>query len=277
MDECGAVVVPAVVSPCTARQWRDRAVHGDAHAHGTLMWEIREHAAVHRTLASELGASDIVVGFDGVGVRRPGETGLELGWHVDQDGSHPVGRACVQAVLALSDVTPATGGTALLRGSHLDHAELCARLGAPRGRGSTDAWEFVPVPDGDPILTGGAVWQPTLTAGSALLWDSRTVHRVRPPTHADATERVVAYLSAAPEAHASDVTLLRRIGCYERGEATTHWPTRCVPRGGGLRPPTLPWGAASYSRRRLVAGRLAGTSPPALRPRGDSTPLRVRL
>ena len=71
---------------------------------------------------------------------------------------------------------------------------------------------------------------PALDQGDAVLWDSRTVHCVPPPTDAS-RPRCVAYLSMAPRRMATPETLARRRDYFARGVSTTHWPHVLVDRG----------------------------------------------
>lgn len=221
------------------------------HAHSDLMWRMRTHPRVQAAFAAAWGCREeaLVSSFDGASLRDPGDAPFVLDWHVDQNSTHDAGRVCLQAVLALTDVDASTGGTALLTGSHADHEALCRRLCDPHE--SEEEWEFLSVPHGDPVLQQHSECQPCLVAGSMLMWDSRTVHRVVAPAEPESTSRAVVYLSMVPRSFVSDDVLRLRAKAFREGVATTHWCSRFVDRGAARHAPSRAT-AASLRVKRLV-------------------------
>ena len=114
------------------------------------MWKVREDARVRRIFATawDVDAASLCTGFDGLGVREPGEKGLVLDWHVDQGPMHPPGRSCLQGLLCLTDVDETTGGTAFVVGSHVHHPDLCTRVATDEDWVEGE-WEFMDVPKSD--------------------------------------------------------------------------------------------------------------------------------
>lgn len=232
LRECGYTLIRSVVSSWQCRKWRETAdAHpAECHAHSRLMWDIRtRRRALLKVFASFWGTSELIVGFDGIGHRRPGET-FELDWHVDQNSLHEEGSedgcACLQGILALSEMDERTGGTELLRGSHRMHAAIMARSGHEEAE---DDWEYYPIAGNDEAFRDCGAVRPTLSPGDLLLWDSRLVHRVVAPS--SPTERMVAYVSMTPRRFATEEVLSKRRRAYELGISTTHWPHRFVERG----------------------------------------------
>ena len=121
------------------------------------------------------------------------------------------------------------GGTVLLHRSHVHHVGLSKRVDPDA---DSDAWEYFPVPPGDDIFSQCKKKVGVeLSPGQMLLFDSRTVHRVRGPTDPLGTERVVAFVSMTPASFASKDTLRQRRQAFRLGIPTTHWPHRFVDRG----------------------------------------------
>jgi hypothetical protein len=201
------------------------------------MWEVRCHPGVVNLFARTWGVDDdeLITGFDGIGVQLEDGHAFVMPWHVDQDGSHPDGMVCVQALLALSE----SAATEFAIGTHDVHPQFAKSSGRQE-------WQFVTVAT-DKVADFEKV-RPRLHAGDVLLWDSRTVHRV----NTDGERRVVAYLSMVPTRMASAATLRRRRQMYDKGVATTHWAHRPVERETTHRPPSIAYADACARRKTLI-------------------------
>jgi ectoine hydroxylase-related dioxygenase (phytanoyl-CoA dioxygenase family) len=174
-----------------------------------------------------------------------------LAWHIDQNSLHGTGLVSIQGMLVLTDMGGATGGTAFIRKSHLKHVGVMKRNCSADD--SESEWDFVPIEDDDPVLRNPRnMVQPFVKAGSVLLWDSRTVHRVLPPTDLS-TERVVSYLSMAPREMLKESVAKLRRNAYTKGISTTHWCTKFVDRGEKRIPPKLPYSRADPKIRALIS------------------------
>ena len=238
----GVTVVRRAVPEATAEAWA-RALAADAeqtHAHSELMWRVRMHAGVRAAFAAiwHVPAGELLASFEGAAWRGEEDAPWSLPWHVDQDGGHADGLVSVQGLLALTHVNHDTGGTCFLTGSHVLHKSI-VEPHAP-----TETWDFVPVNR----RHCGALraWQPRLHPGDMLLWDSRTVHRVKPPKKCSV--RGVVYVSMAPAASVSPAVRARRRAAFRDGVSTTHWVTKFVDRGEPRREPSVRWCKA----RRLI-------------------------
>ena len=252
LDESGFATVERVLSnsECQRALSTLRDDPAATHAHSDFMWNIRTHPNVLNAFSRvwQCPASCLLSSFDGAGFRQANDKGFVLGWHVDQNGTHEVGRVCVQGVLTLAQMNAETGGTAFIEGSHVHHESVCRRLCAADE--SLEEWEFVSIPKGDPALVRAREVQPSIPPGTLLLWDSRTIHRVRPPRDVS-TVRAVVYLSMVPRTFAPPDVIARRVSAFNRGVPTTHWSSRFVDRGGGPVPPSRAT-RASKSVKRLV-------------------------
>jgi hypothetical protein len=229
----GYCVIPSVLDATEvahARQVAETELPHMPHmAHSEAMWYVRTHPVVLAVFRRLWRSDDLIVGFDGMTVRRPGDEAWTLDWHVDQDASHERGLVCAQGVVALSHSDARTGGTQLVPGSHRHFAALSRRCGADAD-GIDGAWEFFAVGDDDYVFWQCApTVQPSLNPGDLLLWDSRTVHRVAAP-ECSASARMVAYVCMTPRSFASADVLAKRRLAFQTGIATTHWPHRYVDR-----------------------------------------------
>ena len=160
-------------------------------------------------------------------------------WHCDQNGMKPdrVGRVCVQGLVLLTPANEYTGGFCVIPGTHHMHAEYSARHPWAESQG-----DFLPVPEGDPIIAGGGVLL-RAAPGDLILWDSRLIHcnspaiapleeappgSVPPPTE---LKRLAGYVCFTPSAWCSPADRAKRARAALRMTTSTHWPHAFVPTG----------------------------------------------
>jgi hypothetical protein len=231
MESDGFQVVRTYIDPEVIGRWCSRMAEGKgAHAQSALMWDIRTHPDVIRPFARFWGTNKLAVSFDGGGHRSVGDRPFVLPWHVDQDASHDANTCTsVQAILALSKVSPESGGTAFSRGSHRRHKDVVREI--------CEGWEYLEIDDCHVDMS--TIEQPKLDPGDLLMWDSRTFHKVEKPLGDE--HRTVAYLSYAPRAIVPDAVAASRKKAFIDGAATTHWITRFVDRGTRRIPPPFSW------------------------------------
>eukprot|EP01046_Picozoa_sp_COSAG06_P068433 COSAG06_NODE_18195_length_899_cov_0.996250_1_plen_251_part_10 len=151
----------------------------------TPQWLVRGAPKVKRAFVAVWGTEDLLVSFDGMALWRPWQ--LEPRWrttageswlHIDQ---HPITRpgfCCVQGLVNLLPMSEATGGNAIIPGSHRDFEQLPAKYEERIAKlpASLDHFRY---PTRDPLLAATANRAPIvahLEVGDLLLWDSRTIH-----------------------------------------------------------------------------------------------------
>ena len=147
-------------------------------------------------------------------------------------------------------------------GTHLLHDEYSARHPYADRQG-----DFLPVPEGDPILRRQG-YLVRADPGDLILWDSRTIHCNSPaihppsdaPTGVDVPKpsellRLVGYVCCTPRAWCTPAVMKHRAKAALELTTSTHWPHAFVPTG--YRPPWMPPRKPSdYSRDevRLILG-----------------------
>jgi endonuclease/exonuclease/phosphatase family metal-dependent hydrolase/ectoine hydroxylase-related dioxygenase (phytanoyl-CoA dioxygenase family) len=266
-----------------------RGVH-----HSDFMWFVRLQPKVRAAFATVWGIdeTELISSFDCANMFRPWQAAGKPEWkthggwwHVDQNALPPRskrGQCAVQGLVTLTDATADSGGLCVIPRSHSDHAQLCQRA-LDAKRISKHSGDFVPVPQGDPLLSGAV--RPRLVtarAGDLLLWDSRTVHcntpatAARPqaplmpappsePSSASASAgpslkplRTVCYVCMTPASKASRKTLEQRALAFEYGVGSTHWPHEFVPTG------PMPTGSTPRHNRGgpSLCSCLCGSQPP---------------
>lgn len=202
-----------------------------------MLWACRGLPAVAEMFARVWDTSDLLVSFDGAGAFRPtavkGRWKTRPSWyHVDQNGLHEAGFACVQGLVNLVDAGPDRGGLVVVPGSHRRHAALFA---AHRDELAA-AHDFVRIaPEWLASLSDQPPLKVCCAAGDLVLWDSRTVHcNTRAPARPAAPpkgvvpglERLVAYVCMTPRHRARDLAGLARSrhDAWTRGLGTNHLP-----------------------------------------------------
>ena len=238
IERDGVIVVKNVFTKIDCDKIISRLGEG-SHAHSKLMWKIRTDPRVLDIFHKLWLTKDIITGYDGIGITKSSSKGLD--WHVDQDPFNNPGKACVQAILAISK----TDVTEFAIGSHLYHQELTQSCDRPQ------EWQFINI--NEDSLKSFKKFKPKLEQGDMVIWDSRLTHRVIPKDNL-LEKRVVAYLSFAPLSFADKETLEKRKMMYNLGVSSTHWPYRIIKRHDKFRPPLKSYDNASDDIKRLVDG-----------------------
>ena len=174
------------------------------------------------------------------------------GLHLDQNPVSKPDLECVQGMVPLYDVTPRTGGLAVVPGSHAGMGSEWRRQFAGKG-------DRCVLPCGDPLH--GREQLVVADAGDLVLWDARTVHGgvVGPgedTTTADGTPalaRLTQTLSMVPRSRASAKCLQARREGFAKGVTFNHSPHEagsssgtvlCLRRRGYVPPQLTPTQAA---------------------------------
>lgn len=219
------------------------AVHGGilpGHGigHSAAQWYIRDVPAVKQAFASVWDDHELLVSFDGVALWRPWtrnpswRTNNGPSWmHIDQ---HPIGRPgkhCVQGLVNLLPMSPATGGNVMVPGSHKRfekiptlYAERLARIPP-----SIDHFRF---PNDDELLATSEPVICHMEPGDLMLWDSRTTHCSSPglekPSFDDQLFRAVSLICMMPKAKSNEEVLAIRRNAVENLISTTNWSDRFI-------------------------------------------------
>jgi hypothetical protein len=219
------------------------AVHGGilpGHGigHSAAQWYIRDVPAVKQAFASVWDDHELLVSFDGVALWRPWtrnpswRTNNGPSWmHIDQ---HPIGRPgkhCVQGLVNLLPMSPATGGNVMVPGSHKRfekiptlYAERLARIPP-----SIDHFRF---PNDDELLATSEPVICHMEPGDLMLWDSRTTHCSSPglekPSFDDQLFRAVSLICMMPKVKSNEEVLAIRRNAVENLISTTNWSDRFI-------------------------------------------------
>ncbi len=199
-------------------------------AQGAGAWHVRGLPLVKEAFARIWKDEDLIVSMDCVLIWRPwsgtNDCGIiprTEGLHLDQNPYSKPGLDCVQGMVPMYDVTPGTGGLAVVPGSHTGkNREWCKQFA---GQG-----DWCPLSKDDPMQ--GTEQLVVAAAGDLILWDARTVHGgvVGPgedPTSANgsrALARLTQTVSMVPRSRASAACLEARRRGFATGITFNHSP-----------------------------------------------------
>ncbi|CAE6970015.1 Kcnh2, partial [Symbiodinium sp. KB8] len=153
-----------------------------------FMWYVRSNPKVIAAFADvwDVDKEDLIVSFDGCCAFRPPSIDprwrTRAGWfHTDQNGRTTGSDfVCAQGLVALTDGDEATGGLAVLPGTHRSHEAIFQRYPLEREN------DFFILPRSDELLSEAHHSKPHIVkvkAGDLVLWDSRLIHCNVPAFH----------------------------------------------------------------------------------------------
>lgn len=226
--------------------------------HIQSVWDVRQNPGVVGAFQTLYGTKGpMIVSFDGMSFlpydpnnkcRYTDTWTSDLLYHTDQSLYRP-DFECIQGFVTPVDVDVGDGTLAVLPGSHKYHSEFMKWRfessvveKAPKTpeqkrivAGLRNDWyQF----DGKDMFfyryissggTGVCVPKCILaSAGSLVLWDSRTLHCGKLPEHDRPAphDRIAIYVCMTPKAQCSQAKLLERIEKFKQLRGTTHWPAK---------------------------------------------------
>jgi len=143
--------------------------------------------------------------------------------HVDQSYARPQ-FMCVQGMVTLWDVNEGDATLCFREGSNAGHKAFGDRFG------NTDLrdWQIIKNKQQDDFVSKYPLRCVKATAGSLILWDSRTLHQgiePRKDREGKDTIRCVVYVCYLPRSHSDSSELQKKIDIFKEGRMTSHWPT----------------------------------------------------
>jgi len=197
--------------------------------HSKAAWFIRGLPNVKNSFEKIWNTSDLIVSFDALLMWKPWwENQLWIpnteGLHIDQNPFTKPQFCSVQGMVPLYDVTPQSGGLAVVPKSHLENAKFRAEY--PNWSRPT-CGDFCVLSKKDPMQSHAKLV--CCDAGDLILWDSRTVHGGIVGTGGTSSStpqlaRLSQTVCMTPRAWASEKVKTQRKTIFQQGKATNHWP-----------------------------------------------------
>ncbi len=196
--------------------------------HMQPIWDIRQHDKVCEVFETiwETPKNDLLVSFDGLAVHLPPEE-TNRGWyrtewfHTDQS-SQKIGKHCIQGMVTLYDVNENDASLMVLEKSHNYHEQFFDHFDKDSG----GDWYRLEEGEKEYLLEKGC--EPKAikaTAGSLILWDSRTFHQGKEPNKNREIEnfRMVCYVCMMPREKAKPAALIKKQKAFNELRVTNHW------------------------------------------------------
>ncbi|KAJ3293360.1 hypothetical protein HDU79_000396 [Rhizoclosmatium sp. JEL0117] len=202
--------------------------------HMQPIWDLRQTPSVVACFAKlwNVNPEDLITSFDGLSVLlpEPGKpyTAIDtFKLHLDQ-GKGSRGLESYQGFITLYPVTENDATLNVLEGSHELH-DAYFKAHPNESSFALQNPDFYATKTRKSTKTIGCPNTYVLaSAGSLVLWDSRTVHRGSAPAlgHTPTTPRMVVYICMTPRAKASPAMMQKRIRVFEGLRMTGHLPHR---------------------------------------------------
>ena len=200
--------------------------------HSQFIWDIRQNKNVVNVFSKiwSCNPDELITSYDGLSFHLPPEiTGI--GWYKDNDWFHVdssytrTNFDCVQGFVTGYDINEDDATLSILESSNKVHDKFAENFGKKSEydwhRLSNEELEFY-------FENGCKRHNVKASAGSLILWDSRTVHCSMEPlkTRKEPNFRLVTYVCMTPRKWCDEETLKVRRNAFEKLYMTTHCPHR---------------------------------------------------
>jgi len=200
--------------------------------HAQFIWDIRQNSNVSNVFSKiwSCQPDELLTSFDAVSFHLPPEV-TGKGWYKDNDWFH-VDAAytrpqfeCVQGFVTGYDINEDDGSLTFLEGSHKYHQEFAKEFN------ETNDIDWYQLEDEKlDFYHNKDCYRYSIkaSAGSLVLWDSRTVHCGMEPlkTRKEPNFRLATYVCMTPRVWCEEETIKQRINAFENMYMTTHCPHR---------------------------------------------------
>ena len=196
--------------------------------HAQFVWDVRQNLKVKEVFEKIWDEEKLLVSFDGVSIHMGHEI-LKRGYHAESwyhcDQSFKRNNfECVQGFVTAYNAREGDATLAVLTKSHKYHKEMAEVLG--KDVKGTD-WHLLNDEQKNFYLERGCKERfVKCTAGSLVLWDSRTIHCGKNPDR-DRFKwnmRLVVYVCMTPRKWATEKNLEKKRQALVEKRMTSHWP-----------------------------------------------------
>jgi len=194
--------------------------------HSQYVWDVRQNQKVVDVFKNIWNEDELLCSFDGASVHLPPEV-TNRGWyrgndwfHTDQS-SEKVGLKCIQGLVTLYDVNPGDATLRVMKGTNNYHQDFFTSHNIKE---KNDWYKLKPEElnyfdkfEKNSILA---------TAGSLILWDSRTFHQGVEPRkeRKEQNFRGIVYVCMTPKSWSDERNILKKQKAFNEMRMTTHWP-----------------------------------------------------
>jgi ectoine hydroxylase-related dioxygenase (phytanoyl-CoA dioxygenase family) len=200
--------------------------------HAQFIWNIRQNTNVVNVFSKiwSTKPEDLITSYDALSFHLPPEiTGK--GWYKDNDWFHVDASYtrtefdCVQGFVTGYDINEDDATLSVLEGSHKLHSKYAENFEIK----TENDWNRLSNEDLEFYYENNCTrYNVKASAGSLVLWDSRTVHCGMEPlkTRKEPNFRLVTYVCMTPRSKCNEKTLEFRRNAFDNLYMTTHCPHR---------------------------------------------------
>jgi len=224
--------------PATWKTWysllptHDMLMQTYSIGHSQFIWDIRQNPKVSNVFAKiwSCKPEELITSYDAVSFHLPPEV-TDRGWYQYDDWFHVDASytksqfECVQGFVTGFDINDDDASLTVLEGSHKYHQDFAKEFNIKNDN------DFVRLTEDEIDFyyeKGCTRTNVKATAGSLVLWDSRTVHCGMKPlkTRKEPNFRLVTYMCMTPRSLCSSDILEKRRIALEQMYMTSHCPHR---------------------------------------------------
>lgn len=196
--------------------------------HAQFLWDLRQNEKIIKIFSDLWNDEDLIVSFDGASFHFPHEvTGKgyykNKNWlHCDQSFTRN-DLECYQSWVNAYDTNEGDATLTFLEKSHLYHKKVSKKFDLD----SKDDWYKLTEEQIEYYeKLGCKECQIKCSAGSLVIWDSRTIHAGRESLkdREEQNFRLVGYLCYLPRSRATEANLKKREKAFNEMRTTSHWP-----------------------------------------------------
>jgi hypothetical protein len=201
--------------------------------HLNYVWEVRQHPNIVKVFSKfwNIKPEDLLVSFDGISIHLPPEI-TNKGWrerakkwlHCDQNFRNSEFEA-LQSFISFNDINNGDASLCFLEGSHKFHSSFASDT----NNSTKEDWYKLTNEDINYYTNKGC--QENIiqcSAGSLVLWDSRTIHcgLEASKLRTEMNVRNIVYLCYTPRIISSEKNLKKKRDAFNELRMTSHWPHR---------------------------------------------------
>ena len=198
--------------------------------HHQSIWDIRQNPNVVKVFAKlwNVKPEELLTSFEGCAIHLPPEV-TGKGWYKNNDWLHTDqsfarnNKECIQGFVTAFDINEGDATLTILEKSHNFHKGCAEKFSLT----DTDDWcklddaQIKYYSDNDCIRTCVKA-----TAGSLILWDSRTIHAGQEPdkNRKEQNHRFAIYVCQTPRSKATAKHIIKKQQAFNAMRLTNHWP-----------------------------------------------------
>jgi len=202
--------------------------------HSQFVWNLRQNEKIVNVFSKlwDTPNDELLSSFDGLSIHMPPEI-TNSGYyrsnkwlHIDQSYNKP-GLKCIQGFITLFDVNAGDATLKIMENSHKYHSEFSDKFTYAKTKYNKD-WCKLTSDELDWYSDEKKCEEHNIlaSAGSLVLWDSRTIHQGMEPlkTRPKSNMRGIVYMCMTPRRWSTEAQINKKRETFNNMRMTSHWP-----------------------------------------------------